>query len=116
MADYWVSHERYFCKYCKVWLSNHKASIRHHEQGKRHVEVIAEFFRKKREDKLKGAESESDLQRQMRNIEQAALKAHEKDLAMFGGSSSTPVAPSPPPPPPPLAPSGPAVAIPPPPP
>lgn len=25
MASYWVSQERYFCKYCKVWLSNHKA-------------------------------------------------------------------------------------------
>lgn len=25
MASYWVSQERYFCKYCKVWLSNHQA-------------------------------------------------------------------------------------------
>ncbi|CAM9438178.1 unnamed protein product, partial [Discosporangium mesarthrocarpum] len=112
MADYWVSNERYFCKYCKVWLSNHKASIRHHEQGKRHTEVMEEFFRKKREDKLKGAESEVDLKRQMRNIEEAALKAHEKDLAMFGGSSSH-VTPPPPPPPPH---GGPPVAPPPPPP
>lgn len=25
MASYWVSQERYYCKYCKVWLSNHQA-------------------------------------------------------------------------------------------
>lgn len=25
MATYWVSQERYYCKYCKVWLSNHQA-------------------------------------------------------------------------------------------
>ncbi|CAM9459683.1 unnamed protein product [Scytosiphon promiscuus] len=88
MASYWVSQERYFCKYCKVWLSNHKASIRNHDQGKKHVEIVAEFFRKKREDKLKGAQSESDLKRQMDRIEKAAQRAHEKDLAMFGGGGS----------------------------
>ncbi|CAM9946757.1 unnamed protein product, partial [Laminaria digitata] len=106
MASYWVSQERYFCKYCKVWLSNHQASIRNHDQGKKHVEIVAEFFRKKREDKLKGAQSESDLARQMERIEKAALRAHEKDLGMFGGggSGSGPAsgatAPPPPPPPP----------------
>lgn len=44
-------------------------SIRNHDQGKKHVEIVAEFFRKKREDKLKGAQSESDLARQMERIE-----------------------------------------------
>lgn len=44
-------------------------SIRNHDQGKKHVEIVAEFFRKKREDKLKGAQSESDLKRQMDKIE-----------------------------------------------
>lgn len=33
------------------------------------MEIVAEFFRKKREDKLKGAQSESDLKRQMDKIE-----------------------------------------------
>lgn len=49
-------------------------SIRNHDQGKKHTEIVAEFFRKKREDKLKGARSETDLKRQMDNIE----KVHEK--------------------------------------
>ena len=48
-------------------------SIRNHDQGKKHVEIVAEFFRKKREDKLKGAQSESDLARQMERIEQVKL-------------------------------------------
>ncbi|CAM9476469.1 unnamed protein product [Ectocarpus sp. 12 AP-2014] len=118
MASYWVSQERYFCKYCKVWLSNHQASIRNHDQGKKHIEIVAEFFRKKREDKLKGAQSESDLKRQMERIEKAAQRAHEKDLAMFGGagagSGSGAGSAGPPPPPPP--PGGPPPPPPPPPP
>lgn len=44
-------------------------SIRNHDQGKKHVEIVAEFFRKKREDKLKGAQSETDLKRQIDRIE-----------------------------------------------
>lgn len=49
-------------------------SIRNHDQGKKHVEIVAEFFRKKREDKLKGAQSESDLKRQMDKIEKVIAK------------------------------------------
>lgn len=44
-------------------------SIRNHDRGKKHLEVVAEFFRKKREDKLKGAKSEDDLKKQMEQIE-----------------------------------------------
>ena len=44
-------------------------SIRNHDQGKKHQAIVEEFFRKKREDKLKGASSESDLKRQMDQIE-----------------------------------------------
>lgn len=44
-------------------------SIRNHEQGKKHRAIMEEFFRKKREDKLKGASSEADLKRQMEQIE-----------------------------------------------
>lgn len=24
MVDYWVSHERHFCKYCNVWMQGDK--------------------------------------------------------------------------------------------
>lgn len=34
---------------------------------------MEEFFRKKREDKLKGASSEADLKRQMEQIEKVGL-------------------------------------------
>eukprot|EP00904_Undaria_pinnatifida_P011381 jgi/Undpi1/7373/HiC_scaffold_22.g09846.m1 len=107
----WSSRASWF----HPWLS---LSIRNHDQGKKHVEIVAEFFRKKREDKLKGAQSESDLARQMERIEQAALRAHEKDLAMFGGggSGSTSGLAAPPPPPPPGAPPPPPPGGPPPPP
>ncbi|CAM9985523.1 unnamed protein product [Ascophyllum nodosum] len=101
MASYWVSQERYFCKYCKVWLSKHQASIRNHDQGKKHQAIVEEFFRKKREDKLKGASSESDLKRQMDQIEKAALQAIKKDQELFGGAGAGSAPPPPPPPPPP---------------
>lgn len=61
------------CSFLYVYVYMHNIyisqSIRNHDQGKKHVEIVAEFFRKKREDKLKGAQSESDLKRQMDKIE-----------------------------------------------
>lgn len=65
-------------------------SIRNHDQGKKHVEIVEEFFRKKREDKLKGAKSESDFKRQMDRIEkvravvqQEPLPASSKSMLLF---------------------------------
>ena len=69
-------------------------SIRNHDQGKKHVEIVAEFFRKKREDKLKGAQSESDLKRQMDKIEKVkgggrtlSLRLQVQEVASGCGSA-----------------------------
>ena len=61
-------------------------SIRNHDQGKKHVEIVEEFFRKKREDKLKGAQSESDLARQMERIEKVKIRGYvQARFFFFGG-------------------------------
>lgn len=64
--------------------SSRSQSIRNHDQGKKHVEIVAEFFRKKREDKLKGAQSESDLKRQMDKIEKVTARTLQWFTRMQG--------------------------------
>ena len=58
MTEYWVSNAKHHCKFCKCWLQGDKASIRHHENGSRHREAVAEFLKAKRE-----AKREADLLR-----------------------------------------------------
>lgn len=56
-------------------------SIKKHESGKKHQEMVMEFKKEKRELKVGAARDEADLARQMREIEKAAALAVEQDLA-----------------------------------
>jgi U1 zinc finger len=51
----------YDLQICNVWLSDNKQAIRHHEQGKKHTEIVRNAAQKKKEDKWKG-EQVSNLQ------------------------------------------------------
>ncbi|RLN86231.1 hypothetical protein BBJ28_00012899 [Nothophytophthora sp. Chile5] len=120
MADYWVSKERHFCKYCNVVAiaSNsypltclrlgfgiHLQGIKHHEQGKKHKEKVEETFKMKRQVKSDAARSQKELQEQLQEIEEAAQARFAQDVA---SRSARPPPPPPrsgqsglPPPPPP---------------
>ena len=36
MSEYWVSHKKYFCKYCEIYIADDAPSKRQHESGLRH--------------------------------------------------------------------------------
>lgn len=36
MSEYWVSHKKYFCKYCDIYIADDAPSRRQHESGLRH--------------------------------------------------------------------------------
>lgn len=36
MSEYWVSHKKYFCKYCEIYIADDAPSKRQHENGLRH--------------------------------------------------------------------------------
>ena len=40
MSEYWKSNAKKYCDYCKVWISDNKASINIHESGKNHKDNV----------------------------------------------------------------------------
>lgn len=45
MSEYWVSHKRYFCKYCNIYIADDAPSRRQHEGGLRHKGNVERFVR-----------------------------------------------------------------------
>ncbi|POM69594.1 WW domain-binding protein 4 [Phytophthora palmivora] len=81
MADYWVSRERHYCKYCNVWMQSDKLSIKHHEQGRKHKDKVDETLKRKRKAKTDASNSEKELQDQLKEIEAAAQAKYAQDMA-----------------------------------
>ena len=45
MSEYWVSHKKYFCKYCDIYITDDAPSRRQHETGLRHKGNRERFVR-----------------------------------------------------------------------
>ncbi len=75
MTEYWVSQAKYYCKICNTWIADNKASRSFHEKSNTHKFKKEFADKKKQADKLHGARSEYDLQRQLKQIERAAQAA-----------------------------------------
>uniref|UniRef100_K3WLJ6 Matrin-type domain-containing protein n=1 Tax=Globisporangium ultimum (strain ATCC 200006 / CBS 805.95 / DAOM BR144) TaxID=431595 RepID=K3WLJ6_GLOUD len=76
--------ERHYCKFCNVWMQGDKTAIKHHEQGKKHKELVEETLKQKRKAKSEAYHSERDLQDQLREIEEAAQAKYAQDMARSG--------------------------------
>ncbi|THH08383.1 hypothetical protein EW145_g2747 [Phellinidium pouzarii] len=98
MSEYWVSHKKYFCKYCAIYISDDAPSRRQHETGLRHKGNTERFVRnlyKQGERRKKDLEEEK---REMARVEQAANAALAVDISLghaSGASSSRLSQPSP---------------------
>ncbi|RCH92657.1 hypothetical protein CU097_011979 [Rhizopus azygosporus] len=93
MADYWVSQQKHWCKYCKKFVANNKPSISLHENGTAHKAQVERFLRnvykKGREEK----EQQESVRKELQRIEQAALlsismKDGPKHLSSSSSTSS----------------------------
>ncbi|KAL5507004.1 hypothetical protein ACEPAH_6460 [Sanghuangporus vaninii] len=92
MSEYWVSHKKYFCKYCDIYITDDAPSRRQHEAGLRHKGNRERFVRnlyKQGERRKKDLEEEK---REMVRVEAAANAAFARDVsaghASFASSSS----------------------------
>ena len=45
MSEYWVSHKRYLCKYCNIYIADDAPSRRQHEGGLKHKGNVERFVR-----------------------------------------------------------------------
>jgi len=97
-----VSQAKYYCKFCKQWMADNKATRQLHDLSEKHKSQVEYFHKKKSDEKLHGARSERDLKQQMEAINRAAREALATDLTENAGSFySTNQHWRPPPPPPP---------------
>ncbi|KAL5484921.1 hypothetical protein ACEPAI_7563 [Sanghuangporus weigelae] len=92
MSEYWVSHKKYFCKYCDIYITDDAPSRRQHEAGLRHKGNRERFVRnlyKQGERRKKDLEEEK---REMARVEAAANAAFAQDVsaghASYASSSS----------------------------
>lgn len=53
-----------------------KQSVKHHEQGRRHKEMVEETFKQKRKAKADAMTSDRELQDQLREIEEVRGRYH----------------------------------------
>jgi hypothetical protein len=86
MSEYWVSQAKYYCKVCNCYIADNKPSRSHHENGVKHKEKVEQMLKQKRMDKLHGARSESELKKQLADIEKAAKEAIAVDRTEHDGS------------------------------
>ena len=75
MSEYWVSHKKYFCKYCDIYIADDAPSRQQHENGLRHKGNLERFVRnlyKAGEKRVKESEEEK---REMVRIERVSCVA-----------------------------------------
>lgn len=80
MAEYWVSQAKHHCDFCGCWIADNKPSRDFHERGKKHIENVklklAEIHKNTEKKSLK----DSEVEKQMKQMEEAALQALREDL------------------------------------
>ncbi|KAI0705093.1 hypothetical protein C8T65DRAFT_653197 [Cerioporus squamosus] len=81
MSEYWVSKNKYFCKYCNIYIADDAPSRKQHETGLRHKGNVERFVRGLYK---AGEKRKADLEeekREMARIEKAAGAAYAQDVA-----------------------------------
>ncbi|KAG2036059.1 hypothetical protein BDR03DRAFT_866923 [Suillus americanus] len=108
MSEYWVSHKRYHCKYCNIYIADDVPSRQHHENGMRHKGNVERFVRGLYKAGEKAVKDKDEEKREMERISKAAAAAYAQDVgAGLGGVGSSAPAAAPAPKNPPTKPSNP---------
>ncbi|TFY61199.1 hypothetical protein EVJ58_g4661 [Rhodofomes roseus] len=92
MSEYWVSHKKYFCKYCNIYIADDVPSRRQHETGLRHKGNVERFVRGLYKEGERRKHDLEEEKRDMARVEQAAQAAYARDVGaglVKPGSSST---------------------------
>ncbi|KAJ1472525.1 hypothetical protein T484DRAFT_1840061 [Baffinella frigidus] len=79
MTEFWVSKARFWCKYCKCWMSDNKASRAKHDGGDRHKETLQLWMKENRDRRKNEAKDKEDIDREMKEIERAARASFERE-------------------------------------
>lgn len=95
MSEYWVSHKKYFCKYCNIYIADDKPSRTQHENGLKHKGNVERFVRGLYKAGEKRKQDLEEEKREMVRIERAAAASFAQDVGsglVKPGSSGAPIA------------------------
>lgn len=107
-TEYWKSNARVFCDFCKCWYADNKPvseylhksfleciihfcqlqSKAFHEGGKKHKEAVAQRLHDINKRSVKEERAKDKFNAQLRQMEDAAMKAYADDLSRGGDISS----------------------------
>ncbi|EJU04350.1 hypothetical protein DACRYDRAFT_20911 [Dacryopinax primogenitus] len=94
MSEFWVSHKRYRCQYCDIWIADDAPSRQHHENGLRHKGNRERFIKGLYKQGEKAVKERAEEKREMAAIEKAAGAAYAVDVSAGRGSQSALAGPS----------------------
>eukprot|EP01029_Cantina_marsupialis_P012281 TRINITY_DN27104_c0_g2_i4.p1 TRINITY_DN27104_c0_g2~~TRINITY_DN27104_c0_g2_i4.p1 ORF type:complete len:394 (+),score=114.59 TRINITY_DN27104_c0_g2_i4:63-1244(+) len=75
MTEFWVSQARHYCKFCKCWLSGHKANIRNHDMTPGHKANEEKYFSKISRDKKGKVVMNQQVQNELAEMNRRAHSA-----------------------------------------
>jgi U1 zinc finger len=73
-SEYWVSHKKYYCKYCEIYIADDAPSRTQHETGLRHQGNKERFIRNLYKNGEKKKRDEEEEKRELARIDQASHK------------------------------------------
>ncbi|KAG0373157.1 Mismatch repair endonuclease pms2 [Mortierella sp. AD032] len=79
-SEYWKSNAKFFCRFCKIYITDNKSTRNIHDQGSKHKENVERFLR---ETNQRGRDREAEsarMDKQMDAIEKAAMKQYQLDV------------------------------------
>ncbi|KAL8287078.1 hypothetical protein RQP46_004084 [Phenoliferia psychrophenolica] len=79
MSEYWVSKDKYFCKYCNIFIADDKPSRNLHETGLRHKGNYERFIRDIYKRGAKDQRDKAEEEREIARIDAAANAAMQAD-------------------------------------
>ncbi|GAA5933276.1 hypothetical protein JCM1841_006576 [Sporobolomyces salmonicolor] len=93
MSEYWVSRDKYWCRYCKIYIADDKPSRTQHETGLRHKgnyeRYIRDIYKKGDRDRKDKAEEAKEIAR-IEAAAQLAMQAAGDPVASTSTSASAP--------------------------
>ena len=77
------SNQRYYCKFCNVYVLDNKSQVDKHNSGNKHKRQIEEHLKRQRKNKMRESRNERQLEKELAGIARAAGAA----VGTTGGAS-----------------------------
>ncbi|KAI9101385.1 hypothetical protein DFS34DRAFT_648262 [Phlyctochytrium arcticum] len=85
MSEYWVSNKKFFCKYCRIYVTDNKISRQNHETGLKHKNNIAAYLQDVNKRAEEKSATNSETMAMLAQIDEAANKQYSRETGYQRG-------------------------------